>query len=95
MSGNNNYTDSGNSNYLYGDPYGSSPYGNSQYGNAYGAGAYSANGMYGGNARYGNAQYGNGQYTGGGDSDEDPLEHKHNSTPLSGSSLLPTIGISL
>lgn len=87
MSGNNNYTDSGNSNYLYGDPYGSSPYGNSQYGNAYGAGAYSTNGMYGGNARYGNAQYGNGQYgngqyTGGGDSDEDPLEQQTQFNPI-------------
>ena len=66
MDSNNDYTHSGNSNYLYG----SHPYGNGQYGNAYGAygnGQYgNAYGAYGNSRYYGNGQYGNSQYYGNG-----------------------------
>lgn len=64
MDSNNDYTPTGNSNYLYG----SRPYGNGQYGNAYGA---YGNGQYGNSQYYGNGQYGNGQYTNNDQNDQD------------------------
>ncbi len=87
MDSNNDYTHSGNSNYLYGS---GRPYGNGAYGNAYGAygnGQYAyGNGQYG-NGMYGNGQYGNSQYYGNGqytnnDQDNDSQEQATSFNPI-------------
>ncbi len=87
MDSNNDYTHSGNSNYLYGSGH---PYGNGAYGNAYGAygnGQYAyGNGQYG-NGQYGSGQYGNSQYYGNGqytnnDQDGDPQEQATSFNPI-------------